>query len=196
MEIESIILALKRAEQKIHFGITGGGTAAISMLLEEGGASGCFLGAKIPYSDVELRAAMNHTVFDKASSYSVADGLARCGDASTPHIGIGATCSLAKVGGEREGREHSIYISAGAMKMVPIPNSDKQASVATYLCNAKVVLCGRRTRKQEEDIAAKLILSFADCYSNYASQHPLMFEPWKKMIGLGPIDTVELKVFK
>jgi len=101
---------------KFVVAITGGGSEFISDRLVEGGASSYLLEATIPYSQESLKEYVNG-VREKFCSDSTARQMAmaahlrgiKLGYANT--IGIGASSSLTKPDGEREGRDHRAFVS-------------------------------------------------------------------------------------
>lgn len=102
---------------KLVIAVTGGGSLFISDRLTEGGASEYLLEAHVPYAQSSLEKFVGGKVREKFCSGSTARQMALAsyqrgldlGEKRT--IGVGVTCSLAKPGGEREGRVHSIYIA-------------------------------------------------------------------------------------
>ena len=99
---------IKQSSRRIYFTITGGGTHALAKLLMSGGASNVFVGANIPYSELELDRILG--VFNrKAVSVETAQNLALYSKWKSQDIGVGVTCKLMK-NNEREGREHLVYM--------------------------------------------------------------------------------------
>lgn len=141
---------------KLVVAVTGGGSLFISDRLTEGGASEYLLEAHVPYATASLDKFVGR-VREKYCSASTARQMAlECyqrglalGEKKT--IGIGATCSLVKPGGEREGREHSIYVAFVS------------GSVVVELSwNSKTAKFPLVTREQQEKFAAALIQNGAD----------------------------------
>jgi nicotinic acid mononucleotide adenylyltransferase len=102
---------------KFCVAITGGGSRFISDCLESGGASEWLVEASIPYSTESLEDYIGG-VREKYCSESTARQLAVAAEIrgnKLGHenvIGVGVTCALARVGGEREGREHWMHYAA------------------------------------------------------------------------------------
>ncbi len=185
--MNQLIDAIKNSKNKLYIAMTGGGSACLPTLLEEGGASASFLGATIPYSEHELGSLIGS--YSKATSVSTAISMADvvCWrsevDAKDYHIvGIGMTCSLKKSGDERADREHKICL---AVKII----TDHETKVAF---RAEIVLNKGRTRKQEEDLTGNLILAVADQYMNGNSTHFLKNKQIMKWIGLTDKDQVNV----
>jgi len=148
-----------KSNRKLYIAITGGGTSVIPTLLENGGASEIFLGAIVPYHPDELKDVIGS--FDKAVSKKTAMLLSltafnkRISDILVDNVecvGIGVTASLAKNGAERAGREHKACIGVSIIKF------DKSTK-REYL---EIIFGEKRTRKEEEDILAELILAMVD----------------------------------
>lgn len=108
--------AIDRQEKLVLY-ITGGGSRAISLLLENGGASRYLLEACVPYSNEALERLIGPT--SKSVSASTAELMAfaayhRAKSASIKEkdsvpVGIGCTASLSK-DNQREGRFNGAYI--------------------------------------------------------------------------------------
>jgi nicotinic acid mononucleotide adenylyltransferase len=131
------------------FYITGGGSEAIPLLMRHGGGSAFMVDAQIPYDPTCLRELLGGHCPDKYCSADTSRKLAVCAYeraeklAAGPFpLGVGATCKLRKAEHEREGRAHEVYVSL-------------HTGQRTY--THSVVLSERRTREQEERIAAQLI---------------------------------------
>lgn len=152
--MKTLVQSIINSGFKGALAITGGGTRSIDYLLRYGGGSKFLERAVVPYSKTSLEEIIGGN-YDKSCSRNVASKLAfemfYDSKASVKSIGLGATCSLAKEN-ERAGREHHIYISTYT-----------QTYVSTYTHKEKALdwhlqLIPGRTREQEEDIAALLIL--------------------------------------
>jgi nicotinamide mononucleotide (NMN) deamidase PncC len=191
MNLSNVIAAIKKSSVPVFFGITGGGSEAVSLLLKGGGASNVFLGAIVPYSRTELCRHIKLFDYDKSVSRKVAQALATVGPTNIDHFGIGVTCSLVK-DGERDGRDHKIVICAAHNKMHEIPDSDKKVPTSRFRTTCEVVLKEDRTRIQEEFIVSAMVLSFAHCFLNLTKPFPLMHKPWLRMIGLTDNDEVKV----
>ena len=115
----------KKQPIKLYFSITGGGTSAVSKLLEQGSCSDFFIGAQIPYSTESLRTFLiknNCAQYepDKSVCEDMAKAIAlasyreikaqRTFTQTDKSIGIGVTASLFKEG-QRIGRQNHAYIA-------------------------------------------------------------------------------------
>jgi hypothetical protein len=101
----------------MYLTITGGSTGIIPRLLEQGGASSYFVGAEVPYSAelTEFIFSSMQVYPDKLCSAETALTLARYSKYRLnylykPGLGIGVTCSLMKVEGERPERINEAYV--------------------------------------------------------------------------------------
>lgn len=175
--MKNVIENIKKSKNKLYICVTGGGSGAISQLLEDGGASEVFMGAQIPYCEEELSFLIGS--YSKAVSLPVAKQLSKVGytrsfsdELEEKCIGIGATCSLSKAGVERKGREHKVCIAV----------SEFSKSKTLTLFSAEIILKKDRTRKEEEDLVSDLILRLINFYLNPCKSHPLVHEC--KEIGL------------
>lgn len=187
----NVIENILNSKRKLYISLTGGGSSSISQLLENGGASNVFIGGRIPYNESELTSMIGYT--DKAVSAKTAVLLSQyvynqpCSNDLPLEgedgwcVGIGVTCSLVKPN-ERKDREHIIFLATCSIY------SDNKKVVDVV----KITLDKTRTRKQEEDLVSRLILSFADCRMNLTKAHPLTHKPWLKWIGLSSTDIVDV----
>lgn len=194
---QKYIEEMLQSKRKLFLAITGGGSGAITKLLENGGASDMFLGAIIPYCHRELTDIVGST--DKAVSSRVALLLSTAAynraiiDEFTAGpgrecVGIGATCSLAKTGKEREGREHKVFI---AVTIMTSDSKEKRECV-------EVTLKTKRTRKEEEDVVSNLILLIADmnlCLRKAHWFHPTFRKQFNLESGLTDADEVEWELW-
>lgn len=190
---QKIIDEILTSKRKLFLAITGGGTAAIPLLLQNGGASDVFLGAIVPYCHKELMDVVGST--DKTVSERVA--LLLSGTAYNRAIaddftegpgkecvGIGATSSLVKNTKEREGREHKVYLAVSIIETI---GKSKQETV-------EVTLKANRTRKEEEDVVSNLILLLADmnlCLRKAHWFHPTFRKALNTESGLTDQDEVK-----
>jgi len=124
MNTKLLIEKLKVKNCLLYMTITGGGTRAISMLLENGGASEVFVGAEVPYSysigdkpahfvtqEYAMRLAkhshcVGHSEFGR---YNCSD-LCKSHNSGPIYLGLGCSASLKKEV-EREDRENHARIS-------------------------------------------------------------------------------------
>ena len=89
--------------------ITGGGTGAISKLLENGGGSKFLEYAYIPYSEKSIRASHFIQESFKYVSPEIVEAFAK-DSLNFADIGVAASCKL-HYEGEREGRSHEGYVA-------------------------------------------------------------------------------------
>ncbi len=146
-------------DRKIYLAITGGGTRAISELLENGGASSVFEGARVPYSKDDLCDFVGGSIYKETKCFSLemADRMCQAamytafGNGVEPHriVGLGCTAALCRHEGEREGRVNGAYIQVAS----------KFEIIETHIefnNNDKYHTLGRR---DQEDMLSTLILS-------------------------------------
>lgn len=113
--MKHVIENLKKHNSVIYMMITGGGTGAISKLLESGGASEVFLGAEVPYGYCSTRKPDKFVSeqYAKDLAYTAA-GMLDC-ELDNPivrnkaHIGVSCTASLYKEG-QREDRKNEAWL--------------------------------------------------------------------------------------
>lgn len=98
--------------------ITGGGTAAVSNILSQGGASSWFLEGLIPYSKEALTSFLGSEpekcVSERAANQMALKAYMRAISLGTDYkeaAGLGCTAVLGKVENERAGREHFACVS-------------------------------------------------------------------------------------
>lgn len=146
-----------QSQKKIYLAITGGGTKAISQLLENGGASSVFVGARIPYSPEDLSSCVGFIYpNDKCCSKKMAERMAHfsmceafsCNEDYNNIVGLGCTATLCKKEGEREGRVNQAFICVTSKYKtmdthIEFINDDKH----------------RMSRLLQEDMLSTLILS-------------------------------------
>lgn len=114
-----LIQRMHKTPHKVAMAITGGGAEVIGELLRHGNGSATLLEATVPYDQNSFHSYIRG-VPDKYCSPEAARDLAMAAfkralllapDQNIDElIGLGASCSLVK-DGEREGREHKVYIS-------------------------------------------------------------------------------------
>jgi nicotinamide mononucleotide (NMN) deamidase PncC len=131
------------------FAITGGGTEIIGEILKQGGASKTVLECIVPYSQKSLvdfvgiepqkYACEKTAVLMAMAAYERSKSI-RINNFSK---GIAATCKLAINGNERKGRVHAVHVAVQSYSSLKIAN---------------LVFKKNRTRLEEEEIAAQLIL--------------------------------------
>jgi nicotinic acid mononucleotide adenylyltransferase len=153
-------LAVQEAHNKEGYGspmltlvMAGGGTEAIGELLRHGRGSKTLLSAHVLYSRRSFDAFLGR----RPDSY-VNDAVARQlamqayrhsqkeldeDSSSSLPAGISCTTTLAKAGGEREGRRHEVYVAV---------------QTPTHARAVRASLVARRAREAEERICAKLVL--------------------------------------
>jgi len=151
--IEDFIQAIHKSPIRASLVIVGGGSDAIGMLLKFGNGSATLLDAQVPYH----MDAFSEYIGGKPDSFAsevAARNLAmaayqratklrdRQGDGDV--VGISCTASLAKPDGEREGREHKIYVSAQGSK---------------FTLTHSIVLQQGMTRLEEEKLSTLMVLN-------------------------------------
>jgi len=165
-----VINDILKCNRKIYLSITGGGTRAISELLENGGASSVFDGARVPYSRDDLADFIGSVGRDeKCCSPDMAERMAvnsRCiafaNDNKVDEIvGLGCTASLCRHKGERVGRVNQAFIC--------VINTYKiMAIYVEFHNNDKCHTLGRR---DQEDMLSTLILSALADFVNPSSKY-------------------------
>lgn len=161
--LETTIENILKSDKKLFLAITGGGTRAISKLTENGGASSVFLGAVIPYTQRDLieicgSRGTKAVSQDCANAFSLAGWKAASADEirEGTAITVACTASLCKNVKERAGRVHQAYISVAEY------NEKKSRVVARF----NFIFSKERTRFEEEDLLADLLLCIAEKYMN------------------------------
>ncbi len=156
-----VINDILECDRKIYMAITGGGTRAISELLERGGASSVFMGARVPYSIEDLSDFIGSVGPDeKCCSINMADRLCQAAMYTAfsnnceedKIVGLGCTASLTKLRkgvDEREGRVNQAFIQVSskykiAETHIVFHNNDKYHTLS---------------RRDQEDMLSTLILS-------------------------------------
>jgi hypothetical protein len=145
------VAAAHASEHQLVLAITGGGSKAISQLLEVPGGSQTVLEAVVPYSSAALTDWLGGTV-EQSCSEPTARAMAmaawlrarRLAPEADPHrlVGVGATASLASSRPKRG--EHRLHVG--------VQTASATASFSLQLAK------GQRDRKKEEWLAAKLVL--------------------------------------
>jgi len=151
--VDKLITKILTSTKGVYFVITGGGTRAISLLLENGGASSVFIGARVPYSQKEtsdITWGVTKTVSQKCSEALSKVALDVLIEREKVGVCISSTSSLRKAGAEREGRIHEAYISIREFNSKGV--EDK---VKTY----HIEFNEDRTRLDEENMLSYLILA-------------------------------------
>lgn len=136
-----------KTQCKLSMILTGGGTLAISELLKHGGASNVLEMAAVPYGQESLQELLGFKPTKSVSS-DVAYGL--IADFSKGLV-VSCTASLRKSGEERAGRIHEAYIGYNNSAVIDIYH---------------VLFGANRTREQEEELLAVIILAGIDQYLN------------------------------
>ncbi len=153
-----VIKDILRCNKKVYMAITGGGTRSISDLLEHGGASGVFDGARVPYSRDDLADFLGRLGKDeKCCSLNMSIRMAECSmwtafandNEADSIVGLGCTASLCRHEGERDGRTNQAFISViNRYKIIEthieFHNNDKYHTLS---------------RRDQEDMLSTLILS-------------------------------------
>jgi nicotinic acid mononucleotide adenylyltransferase len=182
-KMKSLILKIHESPKKACLAITGGGTEAIGKLLRHGNGSATLLNAQVPYHPE----AFNAYVKGKPDKYC-SDGAARdlamaafqeatrlAPDANQNDlIGIGATASLVKPDGERDGREHCVYIA--------VQTATSTSTYVFYLHN------NGYSRETEEELAADSIikaLGHACQVCDFPPTHQVLADPGVAEVVLG-----------
>lgn len=150
--IDELAAAIHESGKQTVLCITGGGTSSVGRLLTVPGGSRSVLEAVIPYSQAALRDWLGGAP-DQACSESTARAMAMAAwmraralaPETTPHslIGVGATASL--ISRSPKHGAHRIHVGV-------------QTARATNTFALQLVK-GLRTRKQEENVARRLILA-------------------------------------
>ncbi|AKB86087.1 hypothetical protein [Methanococcoides methylutens] len=152
-----MVMRIHEQPYKFVLAITGGGAETIGQLLRYGGGSSTVLEAIVPYSSGALDdligkkpekyastatvRAMAMAAYRRALSLTENDETANSRDL----MGVAASCKLTTGSGEREGREHEIYVG--------IQSFDRTVEKTLKLTK-------RRSRQEEEHIAACMIIDF------------------------------------
>ena len=133
---------------KVFIALTGGGQSFIHNFMQHSGASKTIAGAYIPYHQNLLHEFIDRIPKKYCSEQTAANmavaSYKKCKlavDNKNHAIGIGVTCTLA-TDGEREGREHNVYIAAHT----------KEFSASNH-----IKMPGGLTRSTEELIVNELI---------------------------------------
>lgn len=157
MNPKQMIQDIHKSPYKVAMAITGGGAEVIGELLRHGNGSATLLEATVPYNQ---RAFADYIrgVPDKFCSAEAARDLAMAAfkraikiDENEDHrylIGLGASSSLVKPDGEREGRRHNLYLAIQTCR-----------ETNTY----EFCLSEKRTREEEESFVATKILEILAC---------------------------------
>ena len=185
--VDKIIQKILTSKNGLYYVITGGGTRAISLLLENGGASSVFIGARVPYSQDET----NDLTWGcpKSVSQKCAEALSKVGfntaiEKDKIGVCIASTSSLAKNGKEREDGVHEAFIS--------IREYDKR-DIKNKVISYHIIFGDKtRTRKQEEDILSHLILAIT---CQYTTKCEWVIETHTKLtnaFGLNDKDSITL----
>ena len=154
-ELFGIIQKIHASPYRIVLSVTGGGSLAIGELLRHGSGSSTLLEALVPYDKKSLE----DFIGMEPDSYCSGETARKMAMASferslkisynkrnieTEHvIGIGVTCKLARNEGEREGREHEIYLASQSLLQTT---------------ESHLTLQDKKTREEEEDITALFII--------------------------------------
>lgn len=129
MNILELVNKLAEEKVKLYMIITGGGTGAITRLLENGGASSFFVGAEVPYSytidneptpdkfcskeyaELLCQKSLYNIgkYFQRPKDITISDLLIRL--LEYKFIGVGVTASLMKNEGERPERVNEAFIT-------------------------------------------------------------------------------------
>lgn len=151
-----LVQRMHKTPHKVAMAITGGGAEAIGELLRHGNGSATLLEAVVPYDQAAF-ARYIRGVPDKFCSPEAARDLAMAAFkrstelAPKEHpdhlIGLGASCSLVKPDGEREGREHKAYIAVQTVE-----------ATTTYEFHINLLTDQNWTREQEETFVSDRIL--------------------------------------
>jgi len=146
-----LIERIHASEHQLVIAVTGGGSKAISQLLDVAGASRTVLEAVVPYASLSLEEWLGGTP-EQFCSEPTARAMAMAAWMRARHlapdaearqlVGVGATASLATDRPKRG--EHRVHVAV-------------QTATHTASCSWKLTK-GRRNRKKEQWLAAKLIL--------------------------------------
>lgn len=181
----NLINEIINGKNKFSLAITGGGTRAISYLLENGGASSVFLGALVPYANSMLKT-YTYAKYEKAVSIDAARAMldwSRYGNTEN-HYSISSTSSLAKNGIEREGRQHSVVLASQYIFYSEQPIIFEAPAL-------EVNLNEKRTRLEEEELVARLIIAYTHFSLGLSVQPPhLNSTIWYEYVGMTEQDEV------
>lgn len=150
---------MKLNNYKLVVAATGGGTRIIPDVLEAGGASEFLLEAIVPYSPQSLIDLLGREPREKSVSSSTAREMAIAGfnrgvkQGYQNTIGAAITCSLARVGGEREGRRHEVFMAV---------YSNHEVFVYQYIFEKT-----ESQRDFQERKAARIFHSFIEWFGGY-----------------------------
>ncbi|HEY2839853.1 MAG TPA: hypothetical protein VGJ26_11930 [Pirellulales bacterium] len=170
---------------RLELATTGGGSLAISALLTTPGASRSVVEAVVPYSAAALGAylgslpeqfcseatarRMAMAAYQRARSYDATDaesaGAADLLKASSNLAGIGCTCSL--VSDRPKRGAHRIHCAA-------------QTSALTATASLDLIK-GARSRLEEEEVAAAMLLNVAALAAGLAERVPLRLRPGEQV---------------
>ncbi|NOY28651.1 MAG: hypothetical protein GXP28_00320 [Planctomycetes bacterium] len=147
-----LIERIHASDYQLVIAVTGGGSKAISQLLEVAGASRTVLEAVVPYASSSLEAWLGGTP-DQSCSEPTARAMAMAAWMRGRHlapdldpqnlVGVGATASLASHRPKRG--EHRVHVAV-------------QTATQTVSCSLQLRKDSRRDREQEQWLAAMLIL--------------------------------------
>lgn len=148
-----LVQRIHNAPPRVVLAVTGGGSGAISQLLEVPGASRTVLEAIVPYANASLeqwlKARPEHYCSARTARAMACAGLWRAQQLTadepdgTPLAGIGATCSLASDRPKRG--DHRIHVAWQSMHVTN--------TVTVTLSK------GARDRAGEEEIATRMVLN-------------------------------------
>lgn len=163
---------MKLYDFQIVVAVTGGGSLFLSDRLTEGGASGYLLEGHIPYATQALDEYVGGKVRESYCSASTARQMALASyQRALKHgnkrvVGVGATCSLVKPGGEREGREHKIFVA--------LVCGEEVVEISWAHSKERIQINARET---QEKFAASLIKGSLEIFVDYLSRKTHKDEP-------------------
>lgn len=164
------------------FYITGGGSGAISQLLEQGGGSSFCLDAQVPYDNQCIIELLDDYKPDKFCSEETSRMLAVCAykravklTGSLDVVGVGSTAKLHKLHDERDGREHVIHVSIHSKSQTRTVEALLNPA-CNYIINNR---CNAETRKYEEKLATNTILQqYCNFFKIYDQDNYYYFIPY------------------
>lgn len=146
--MDQLAAKILASDAKFAISITGGGIQSIGELLGHGGASNNVIEVVIPYSQHSLQDYLKKEpkkyCSEETARYMATIARDRCFKSlgNKEGFGVGVTCSLARIKGERPDRHHEIHIAICSEKYT----------------HSYSLSCEGRDREEEEFWAKRLVL--------------------------------------